>query len=543
MAAGWFYSPSQIGRYLLSRPTSLKPPMVKLRNPIVILRELDRHQWLMFFAGFLGWTWDAFDFFTVSLNVTDIAKDFHTSKANVSWGITVTLMLRSVGALIFGTISDRYGRKWPMIACLCLFIILELATGFTQNLHQFLAVRSLYGIAMGGLFGPAAATALEDLPYEARGVLSGLFEQGYATGYLLAALFYRALVPTTSHGWRSLFWFGAGPPVLIIIYRLCLPETNAFLVREAERKAREKLVEDANTSGVSAATGMKAFGKEARKGFADNWFLIIYMVVLMSGFNATSHGSQDFYPTFLQSQLGMDPSQITVITVVGQIGALIGACCIGYISTFAGRRLTMLTAVVFGGAILPAYVLPKNMSLVASAFFEQFFVGGVWGPIPIHLIELSPPALRSLLVGFTYQLGNLASSASATIQAIIAERFPLPNTATETDRYDYGKVIGIFMGAVWAYDFFWLFWGPEMKQWERNEEAETAMEYERLRREGWSLIEIGEQRARDKFEGKGVEGGTGEEIREVRIGDEEEVAGGGEEKNAKGGTAEHLENA
>jgi MFS transporter, SHS family, lactate transporter len=121
-----------------------------------------------------------------------------------------------------------------------------------------------------GLFGPAAATALEDLPYEARGILSGLFEQGYAMGYLLAALFYRALVPTTSHGWRSLFWFGAGPPVLIIIYRLCLPETNAFLVREAERKAREKLVEDANTSGIRAATGTKAFGKEARKGFADN---------------------------------------------------------------------------------------------------------------------------------------------------------------------------------------------------------------------------------------------------------------------------------
>lgn len=196
MAAGWFYSPSQIKRYALTRITSLQPPRAKLRNPIHILRELDKHQWLMFFAGFLGWTWDAFDFFTVSLCVTEIAQEFRVSNADVSWGITVTLMLRSVGAVIFGAVSDRYGRKWPMVVALVLFIVLELASGFAQNLEQFLAIRSLYGIAMGGLFGPAAATALEDLPYDARGLLSGIFEQGYGTGYLLTSIFYRAVRPS-----------------------------------------------------------------------------------------------------------------------------------------------------------------------------------------------------------------------------------------------------------------------------------------------------------------------------------------------------------
>jgi len=193
MAAGWFYSPAQIRNYLVTRPSSLKPPRTALRNPLHIVAELDQHQWLMFAAGFLGWTWDAFDFFTVSLCVTEIATEFGVENSAVSWGITVTLMLRSVGALVFGGLSDRYGRKWPMIINLVLFIILELASGFAQNLSQFLAVRSLYGIAMGGLFGPAAATALEDLPYDARGLLSGIFEQGYATGYLLAAIFYRAV--------------------------------------------------------------------------------------------------------------------------------------------------------------------------------------------------------------------------------------------------------------------------------------------------------------------------------------------------------------
>ena len=193
MAAGWFYSPEQIKRYFATRLTSLKPPKTALRNPVHVLGDLDRHQWLMFSVGFLGWMWDAFDFFTVSLCVTEIAADFETTNSAVSWGITITLMLRFVGALVFGSLSDRYGRKWTMITNLFLFIVFELASGFAQSLPQFLGIRALYGIAMGGLYGPAAATALEDLPYDARGILSGVYQQGYAVGYLLAAVFYRAV--------------------------------------------------------------------------------------------------------------------------------------------------------------------------------------------------------------------------------------------------------------------------------------------------------------------------------------------------------------
>ncbi|KAI9707899.1 MAG: hypothetical protein M1820_004505 [Bogoriella megaspora] len=514
MAAGWFYSPKQIVRYLLTRPTSLKPPRARLGNIIRILGELDRHQWLMFTAGFIAWTWDAFDFFTVSLTVTEIAADFGVSNSDVSWGLTVTLMLRSVGALIFGTFSDRYGRKWPMIFNLGLFIILELATGFTNNLTQFLAVRSLYGIAMGGLYGPAAATALEDIPYEARGVLSGLYQEAYAVGYLLAALFYRALVPTTSNGWRSLFWFGAAPPVFILLFRYFLPETNAFQVLRAEREARlaaekaDAAIDGDKKHGEPTARvrdgvdverkSIKAFLIEAWRAFKANWFLLIYMIVLMSGFNACSHGSQDFYPTFLKDQVGLGPTDVTVITVVGQIGTIIGACVFGYLSVFTGRRPIMMVACVFGGALIPAYILPRNMSLVASSFFQQFFVGAVWGPIPIYLIELSPPAMRSLCVGLTYQLGNLASSASATIQGKIGEKHPLPPSSTGVKRYDYGIVIAEFMGGVFAYQFFFLFFGPEMSEEEKEEMAREAKELERLRAEGMSLAEIGANRVNTK---------------------------------------------
>jgi SHS family lactate transporter-like MFS transporter len=229
-----------------------------------------------------------------------------------------------------------------------------------------------------------------------------------------------------------------------VIFRWSLPETNHFLVMKAEREAKAaqaiELLEDERPR--SHASHMRAFGREAGHAIKRNWVLLVYMVVVMTGFNSISHGSQDLYPTFLKNQAGMSATQTTVITVIGQIGALCGSTTIGYLSTYFGRRLVMMIACVFGGAIVPAYIIPRTLSLIASVFFEQVFVGGVWGPIPIHLIELSPPALRSLTVGLTYQLGNLASSASATIESVIGERFPLPPTASGVARFDYGKVIG-----------------------------------------------------------------------------------------------------
>ncbi|KXT03684.1 hypothetical protein AC578_5169 [Pseudocercospora eumusae] len=515
MEAGWFYSPKQILQYIPSRVTSLKPPRSTLKDPYTILRQLDRHQWALFAIGFVSWAWDAFDFFTVSLTVSEIAADFDEQPSAVTWGITITLMLRSVGAIISGSISDRYGRKWPMIVNLFLFIVFELCSGFCNTLSQFLGVRALYGLCMGGLLAPAAATALEDLPYDARGILSGLFQQGYAVGYLLAAIFYRALVPTTSHGWRSLFWFGAGPPVLIILWRLYLPETNHFQVMKASREAENGL------DGGEGKRPLVSFLKEANHAFRQNWFLFVYMVVLMAGFNSVSHGSQDLYPTFLKDQVGLSATQVTVVTVVGQLGAIVGSTISGWLSSFTGRRLTMMVACVLGGAIVPAYILPRNDSLIASTFCEQVFVGGVWGPIPIHLVELSPPALRALFYGATYQLGNLASSASSTIEAVIGERFPLPPGAGGKKRYDYGKVIGIFLGAVWAYILLFVFVGPEMSQEERDEEALLVLEFEEMRARGVSLQEIG--RSRTKEEG-GITKQTGKASVERDIEDRKEQA-------------------
>lgn len=191
---------------------------------------------------------------------------------DITWGITLVLMLRSVGAVIFGIAGDMWGRKWPFIVNNVLFIALELGTGFCQTYRQFLACRALFGIAMGGLYGNAAATALEDCPEQARGIVSGLLQQGYAFGYLLAAAFARALVGTTPHGWRPFYWFGAAVPVLIIAFRLFLPETQTFRQRQETR---------ALVQGGVAGT----FLSEGKLAIQRHWLILIYLVLLMAGFN------------------------------------------------------------------------------------------------------------------------------------------------------------------------------------------------------------------------------------------------------------------
>ncbi|KAH7371074.1 carboxylic acid transporter protein-like protein [Pyrenochaeta sp. MPI-SDFR-AT-0127] len=436
------------GRYLTSRFSTLKPAFDEVANPIALLRLLNLQQWLFFLVAFFAWSWDALDFFSASLVLDDLAESFGKTKADITWGITLVLMLRSVGSTIFGLAADRYGRKWPFIVNNILFIVLELGTGFCTTYKQFLAVRALFGIAMGGLYGNAAATALEDCPEAARGIISGMLQQGYAFGYLLATVFARAFVNTVGHGWRPLFWFGAGPPVLIIIFRLCLPETKAYQERKRLRE------EEPNAA--------KIFVQEGKVALKRHWLLLIYMVLLMAGFNFMSHGSQDLYPTMLKNQYDFSSDQVTVTQVVANLGAMTGGTLVGYSSSIFGRRFSIICMCFVGGAVLYPYTFTSTDAVIAAAFFQQFCVQGAWGVIPIHLMELSPGSFRTFVVGTSYQLGNLVSSASSTIEATIGERFPLPPKGKIT-RYKYGLVICIFMGCVYAYVILLTFLGPEYR--------------------------------------------------------------------------------
>lgn len=393
-------------------------------------------------------------------------------------------MLRSVGAITFGIASDRWGRKWPFVVNQLLFVALELGTGFCQTYKQFLACRALFGIAMGGLYGNAAATALEDCPAEARGIVSGLLQQGYAFGYLLATAFARALVDTTPHGWRPFYWFAACPPVLIILFRLCLPETETFRRRQATREEVR--------GGVAAS-----FMSEGKVALKRHWLLLLYLVLLMAGFNfmvcftlhrqedeaitnaeiAQSHGSQDLYPTMLENQFAFSKDAVTVTQVVANLGALTGGTLCGWASQIFGRRFSIIAISIVGGALLYPYTFVTNHKVIAAAFFEQFMVQGAWGVIPIHLMELSPGSIRTFAVGTAYQLGNLVSSASSTIESTIGERFPLPPTHEGKHRYEYGKVICIFMGCVFAYTILITLAGPERlgRNFDADHDADLAV--------------------------------------------------------------------
>ncbi|KAH8809255.1 sugar transporter family protein [Xylogone sp. PMI_703] len=451
-----------VGRYLASRVTTLKPTWSIPVNPLTSLGLLSRKDWLFFSIAMAGWTWDAFDFFSVSLTVTPLAKQFGVSNTDITWGMTLVLMVRTVGAVTFGLLSDRFGRKWPFVVNCILFIIIELGTGFCQTYHQFLACRALFGVAMGAMYGNAVATALEDCPMAARGIISGLLQMGYILGYLLATAFARALVGTTSHGWRPLFWFGACPPLLILICRLFLPETDTFLER---KKLRE-----------SSKEGMRTFLRETKVSFQSHWLLLVFMVLITAGLQFQTHGTQDLYPLLLQSQYGFTPNGVTVTNVIANLGAFAGGVTCGFVSDVIGRRLTLIITFVISGALLYPYCFVTTRSTAAPAFFEQFFIEGACGILPIYLLELSPGSLRAFSVGTAYQLGNLASSASSTIEATIGERFPLPEVTPGVKRYRYNLVTCIFTGCVLAYNVVVVFFGPERKDISMALEEDSDMQ-------------------------------------------------------------------
>jgi len=216
----------------------------------------------------LAWSFDAFDFFSTILTLNELAVTFDEPLTSISLGVTFALMSRPLGAAMFGIAADWYGRKWPFVIDNSLLIIFELATGFCQTYRQFLAVRALFGIAMGGIYGNAAATALEDCPEAAQGLFSGIYQSGYFFGYLMAAIFWTAF-ENTSPGWKLLFWFSACPPVILIIIRLLIPETNVFEGRKVFRNEK---------------WGVADVFAEAKAAVRRHWLLLLYLVFLMTGF-------------------------------------------------------------------------------------------------------------------------------------------------------------------------------------------------------------------------------------------------------------------
>jgi SHS family lactate transporter-like MFS transporter len=348
-------------------------------------------------AAFLGWTLDAFDFFIVVMTLTAIAREFGRSDKDLALAITLTLAFRPVGAIVFGLMADRYGRRLPLMLSLVFFSAMEVGSGMVHSYAAFLVLRALFGIGMGGEWGVGAALAMEKAPSARRGIFSGLLQEGYAVGYLLAALTYYFVFPRW--GWRPMFFIGGLPALLAIFVRYRVQESEVW------RRTRH---------GTWRGLG---------RGIAGNGKLFAYLVLLMAGMNFASHGTQDMYPTFLQRDWGFTPQKRALLTAFSMVGAIFGGIVVGHLSDRFGRRRAIAGALLGGMLVVPLWAFAPSLGLLAAgAFLLQFMVQGAWGVIPAHINELSPDSVRGFLPGFAYQCGVLLAGAVAYVEAVFAQR-------------------------------------------------------------------------------------------------------------------------
>lgn len=362
------------------------------------LRELNHEQRHTVLASFLGWTLDAFDYFLYTFVIVGIANEFHADRTEVTVGVFLTLAARPVGALLFGRLADRFGRRPVLMIDVLLFSLFELATAFSTSMTVLLVMRFLFGVAMGGEWGIGASLAMESIPPKSRGLVSGLLQSGYPCGFFLGALVNWLLIDHI--GWRGLFIVGALPALLVLYVRRKVPESPAW---EASQ----------------AVHGKRSLG-EAMRG---HWKLAIYLMLLMAAFNMFSHGSQDMYHTFEEVDLHLPSGSSAAFVLVAllNLGALVGGISFGAWSEKIGRRRAMIIAALLAIPVIPLWTYGGSLPLLGlGAFLIQVMVQGAWGVVPTHLNELSPDAVRGTLPGFAYQMGNLLAAGTATAQSWLA---------------------------------------------------------------------------------------------------------------------------
>ena len=379
-------------------------------------------------AAYLGWTLDAFDFFLMVFMFKDIAVELHSSRQVVVTAVLLTLAMRPVGALLFGRIGDRFGRKPALMWNILAFSLLEVASGFAPSMTTLLIVRALFGVAMGGEWGLGSALTMESIPASARGAVSGLLQVGYPSGFFLASLavylFYDRL------GWRYMFVLGVVPAILVFFIRMAIEESPAWIVGQKAPRARVVTV----------------LGRE--------WKLAVYAIILMTAFNFFSHGSQDSYPSFLKEQHHFDTHLTALLTAIGNVGAIVGGLFFGAFSEKVGRRRSIVIAALLALPALPFWAFASTpLILGAGAFVMQVAVQGAWGVIPAHLNELSPPEIRATFPGVVYQLGNLLAAVNLNLQMLIAG----------AEGNNYGLAMAIVVGCVALVIILMMVFGPEKR--------------------------------------------------------------------------------
>ncbi len=377
-------------------------------------------------SGILGWILDAFDFFVLVFLVDELAHHFHVEKRAIIWSITLTLAMRPVGALLVGTLADRFGRRRPLMFCVLYFSAITALTPFAPNYMVFLLLRALYGIGMGGYWGVGASLAMESTPRKLRGLVSGIMQGGYPLGYLLAAVALRILEP--AYGWQAMFLSGLGLAFVIALLTLRAPESSAWQLHRLPSVAKifRTLLQH-----------KKSFG---------------YLLLVMSVMTCLSHGTQDLYPDFLKTVHQFSNPTISNLAILYNLGAIAGAFAIGHLSERMGRRYSIMLALFLALIAIPAWAFGASVPvLIAGSVLMQFGVQGAFGVIPAHLTELSPDAIRSLFPGFVYQLGVLIGSPSVSVEYALR------------DRLGYRWALTVFEGCVIVALFFIYGFGPERR--------------------------------------------------------------------------------
>ena len=383
-------------------------------------------------AGFLGWTLDAFDFFVLTFVLEDVAQAFGKTRPDIALTITLALAMRPIGALVFGMLADRFGRRLPLMLNVIFYAVISVLSGLAPSYRAFLILRMLFGVGMGGEWGVGASLALESASPRLRGLLSGLLQEGYAMGNLLAALAFRAVyVPVHAehpeYAWRIMFFLGGLPALLSLFIRAKVKESQAW--------------HDHRTDWTTY-----------RRSILKHWPRFLYLVLLMAMMNFISHGTQDMYPTFLQRQRMYTPSDTATITMISMVGAILGGLCFGYYSDRRGRRRAMVMAALCALLMVPLWIAaPTTALIVVGVFLMQFFVQGAWGVIPAHINELSPGHLRGFFPGFAYQLGVLVAASITYFEALLGEHFT------------YAQSMGVLAATVMAGGVIVISLGPEAR--------------------------------------------------------------------------------
>ena len=382
-------------------------------------------------AGFLGWTLDAFDFFILTLVIEDVARAFGRTRPEIALAVTASLAMRPVGAVVFGIMADHWGRRLPLMLNVVFYAVISVLSGLAPSYGTFLALRLLFGVGMGGEWGVGASLALESAPPRLRGLLSGLLQEGYAVGNLLAALALRTLYPVFvehygADAWRAMFFLGGLPALLSLFIRAKVKDPPAWREHKMDWPAYVR--------------SLPAYGKR-----------FLYLVAMMTMMNLISHGTQDMYPTLL-ARSGYDARRIADVTMLSMVGAVLGGLAFGAASDRFGRRSSMATAMALGLGVLPLWLAGAGSpAVLVGVFCMQFFVQGAWGVVPAHINELSPGHLRGFLPGVAYQLGVLFASSIPYVESTLGEIF------------GYTQAMGGLVGAAFTIGIVVILCGPEAR--------------------------------------------------------------------------------